>query len=163
MSYDIINSNGAAEKLAARLSGKNQDMEAALQAVRRSDFADDETYLAAATKTYLERNTPEYQKAYAAIQAEYTEQQEAARRKRDSERYANIKASVKLDEMEMAEVEKNAREAAGRDLAAGRISYGGMGAAIQKYADKLTAEAKESKAGRIMLNETIRASWHGER
>lgn len=61
-------------------NGTQIDAAAALDAVRRDDFPDDESYLRAATKLQLERSTPEYRRAYAAITAEYRRRQEATRR-----------------------------------------------------------------------------------
>jgi hypothetical protein len=43
-------------------NGTQIDAAAALDAVRRDDFPDDESYLRAATKLQLERSTPEYRR-----------------------------------------------------------------------------------------------------
>lgn len=56
------------------------DAAAALDAVSREDFPDDESYLRAATKIQLERSTPEYRRTYASLAAEYRRRQEARRR-----------------------------------------------------------------------------------
>lgn len=56
------------------------DAAAALDAVSRDDFPDDESYLRAATKIQIERSTPEYRRAYAYLAAEYRRRKEAQRR-----------------------------------------------------------------------------------
>lgn len=63
---------------------------------------------------------------------------------------------MQLDSVELGNVEKRAREAAQRDLAAKRINVAGVGAAIEKYAAQFEKEERESKIGRVMINELIR-------
>jgi hypothetical protein len=128
----------------------------ALDAVNRDDFPDDESYLRAATKIQLERSTPEYQRAYASLAAEYSKRQEEKQRAANEARYKELSRTVQLDSVELGNVEKKAREAAQRDLAAKRIDLSGVGAAIEKYAAQFEKEERESKIGRVMLNELIR-------
>lgn len=141
------------EAITERLTGGSFN---ALDAVNRDDFPDDESYLRAATKIQLERSTPEYQRAYASLAAEYSKRQEAKQRAANKERYEELSRTVKLDSVELGNVEKKAREAAQRDLAAQRINVAGVGAAIEKYAAQFEKEERESKIGRVMLNELIR-------
>lgn len=141
------------EAIAQRLTGGNFN---ALDAVSREDFPDDESYLRAATKIQLERSTPEYQRAYASLAAEYSKRQEEKQRAANEERYKELSRTVQLDSVELGNVEKKAREAAQRDLAAKRITVAGMGAAIEKYAAQFEEDERKSKIGRVMINELIR-------
>lgn len=141
------------EAITQRLTGGNFN---ALDAVSREDFPDDESYLRAATKIQLERSTPEYQRAYASLAAEYSKRQEEKQRAANEERYKELSRTVQLDSVEMGKVEAKAREAAQRDLAAHRITVAGMGAAIEKYAAQFEEDERKSKIGRVMINEVIR-------
>lgn len=141
------------EAITQRLTGGNFN---ALDAVSREDFPDDESYLRAATKIQLERSTPEYQRAYASLAAEYSKRQEEKQRAANEERYKELSRTVQLDSVEMGKVEAKAREAAQRDLAAHRITVAGMGAAIEKYAAQFEEDERKSKIGRVMINELIR-------
>ncbi len=157
MAYDIITGTSTAEKLASRLNGQT-DTKAALNMVKREDFPDDTSYLTAATKAYLERSDPAFAKAYSSIAAEYQKQTEEQQIARNRERYAELSKTVQLDDFERKEVERQARAAAERDLAAKRITLDGMGKAIAAHAEKFTAKAKEEKIGRVMMNEQLRAA-----
>lgn len=157
MSHDVITGTSTREKFTARLSG-SIDTKAALDAVSRSDYPDDESYLTAATKAYLERSDPAFSKAYTALASEYQQQREAEQQAANKARYDELKKSVTLDSFESGEVERQARAAAERDLAAKRVTLDGMGKAIQNHAQSLTNEAKERKIGRLMMNEQIRAA-----
>ena len=141
------------EAFTQRMTG---DSFSALDVVNREDFPDDESYLRAATKIQLERSTPEYQRAYASLAAEYSKRQEEKQREANKKRYEELSRDVRLDSVEMGKVEAKAREAAQRDLAAQRITVAGMGAAIEKYAAQFEKEERESKIGRVMINEMIR-------
>lgn len=143
---------------ATRLSGDEFTAEAALDALDRSDYADDDAYLDAAAKALLERSSPEYQRARAAATAAYQRKQEATRRAEQETRYKELCNSTKLDSVELGNVDKKAREAAQLDLAAKRITFSDMGATIEKYAEKFQKEALRNKLSRIMMNETILAA-----
>lgn len=143
------------DTFAQRITGGGFNVNA-LDAVNRDDFPDDESYLRAATKVQLERSTPEYQQAYASLAAEYSKRQEEKQREANKKRYEELARDVRLDSVEMGKVEKKAREAAQRDLAAKRINVADVGAAIEKYAAQFEKEERESKIGRVMLNELIR-------
>lgn len=132
---------------ATRLSGDEFTAEAALDALDRSDYADDDAYL-----------DPEYQRARAAATAAYQRKQEATRRAEQETRYKELCNSTKLDSVELGNVDKKAREAAQLDLAAKRITFSDMGATIEKYAEKFQKEALRNKLSRIMMNETILAA-----
>lgn len=140
---------------AQRMTGGIVDVNA-LDAVNRDDFPDDESYLRAATKVQLERSTPEYQRAYASLAAEYSKRQEEKQREANKKRYEELARDVRLDSVEMGKVEAKAREAAQRDLAAKRINLSGVGAAIEKYAAQFEEDERKSKIGRVMINELIR-------
>ena len=141
------------EAITQRLTGGNFN---ALDAVSREDFPDDESYLRAATKIQLERSTPEYQRAYASLAAEYSKRQEEKQRAANEARYKELSRTVQLDSVELSNVDKKAREAAQKDLAAGRIAVADVGKAIDEYGKRFEKEARESKIGRVMLNELIR-------
>lgn len=143
------------DTFAQRITGGAVNVNA-LDAVNRDDFPDDESYLRAATKVQLERSTPEYQRAYASLAAEYSKRQEEKQREANKKRYEELARDVRLDSVEMGKVEAKAREAAQRDLAAKRITVAGMGAAIEKYAAQFEDDERKSKIGRVMINELIR-------
>ncbi len=151
--------NSTREAFATRLSGDEFSAEAALDALNRSDFNDFtgvDAYLDAAAKALLERSSPEYQRARAAVTAAYQRRQEAEQRAAQDTRYRELSGTTKLDSVELGNVDKRAREAAQRDLAAKRITFSDMGATIEKYAEKFQKEALKSKISRIMMNEAIR-------
>lgn len=141
------------EVFTQRLTG---DAFNALDAVNRDDFPDDESYLRAATKVQLERSTPEYQRAYASLAAEYQKRQEVKQKEANEARYKELSRTVQLDSVELSNVDKKAREAAQKDLAAGRIAVADVGKAIDEYGKRFEKEARESKIGRVMINEMIR-------
>ena len=132
------------------------DSFSALDVVNREDFPDDESYLRAATKIQLERSTPEYQRAYASLAAEYQKRQEVKQKEANEARYKELSRTVQLDSVELSNVDKKAREAAQKDLAAGRIAVADVGKAIDEYGKRFEKEARESKIGRVMINEMIR-------
>lgn len=144
------------EAFAERLGDAELTTEGALGALNRSDYTDDDAYLDAATKNLLERSSPEYQRARAAVTAAYQRKQEAEQRAAQEARYKELSSTTKLDSVELGNVDKKAREAAQRDLAAKRITFSDMGATIEKYAEKLQKEALKNKISRIMMNEAIR-------
>ena len=133
------------EAFAQRLNGGAYSVSDALDAVSRDDFPDDAAYLNAVAKIQLERSSPEYQRAYTKAA------QEA--------RYKELSRTVELDSVELSNVDKKAREAAQRDLAAKRITVADLGKAIEAYGERFHKEAKESKIGRVMINELIRSAY----
>nr|DAG28382.1 MAG TPA: hypothetical protein [Caudoviricetes sp.] len=141
------------EAFTQRMTG---DSFSALDVVNREDFPDDESYLRAATKIQLERSTPEYQRAYASLAAEYQKRQEVKQKEANEARYKELSRTVQLDSVELSNVDKKAREAAQKDLAAGRIAVADVGKAIDEYGKRFEKEARESKIGRVMINEMIR-------
>jgi BMFP domain-containing protein YqiC len=112
------------EAFTQRMTG---DSFSALDVVNREDFPDDESYLRAATKIQLERSTPEYQRAYASLAAEYQKRQEVKQKEANEARYKELSRTVQLDSVELSNVDKKAREAAQKDLAAGRIAVADVG------------------------------------
>lgn len=147
------------EAFARKISGDGTfTVSDALDAVSRDDFPDDTSYLAAVAKIQLERSSPEYQRAYTAAAAEYRRRQEAKQKTAQDARYKELSRTVELDSAELSDVDKKAREAAQRDLAAKRITVADVGKAIDTYGERFRKEARESKIGRIMINEMIRGS-----
>lgn len=114
------------DTFAQRMTGGGFNVNA-LDAVNRDDFPDDESYLRAATKVQLERSTPEYQRAYASLAAEYSKRQEEKQREANKKRYEELSRDVRLDSVEMGKVEAKAREAAQRDLARAKNHRRGYG------------------------------------
>lgn len=146
------------EAFAQRLNGGAYSVSDALDAVSRDDFPDDAAYLNAVAKIQLERSSPEYQRAYTAAAAEYQRRQEAKQKAAQEARYKELSRTVELDSVELSNVDKKAREAAQRDLAAKRITVADLGKAIEAYGERFHKEARESKIGRVMINEMIRNS-----
>lgn len=112
---NIINSKDTRAEFAKRLSG---NQESALDALNRADYASDEDYLDACAKLHLERNSPEYVAAYRKVSAEYQQRRDQEQRAAQQARYNELSKTVTLDYMDRKNVERKAREAAQRDLAA---------------------------------------------
>lgn len=147
------------EAFAQRLNGGAYSVSDALDAVSRDDFPDDAAYLNAVAKIQLERSSPEYQRAYTAAAAEYQRRQEAKQKAAQEARYKELSRTVELDSVELSNVDKKAREAAQRDLAAKRITVADLGKAIEAYGERFGKEARESKIGRVMINEMLRGAY----
>lgn len=128
----------------------------------RSDFKTDEEYLHAVTELSLRNHSPEYRETYRRIRREYLAQQEAAQAAAAEQKHQEeIKTAIRncvLSPDEQKVVDDEARRRAQADLAAGKISFQQMGASVEKYAEKLTAEAKEMTVHNADINRQIRAA-----
>lgn len=134
----------------------------ATEKLSRSSFSSDEEYIHACTELSLRNHSPEYRQEYERLRRQYTGQLEAERQdqeeqKRRQELAQAIKDCVLRPE-EQQRVDDEARSRAQADLAAGRISYQQLGAAVAGYAERLTQEKKESKVHSADLNRQIRAA-----
>ena len=131
------------------------DKPSALDEVNRSDYATDEEYLDAATRRELEKDSA-YMQTRRRLEGELRERREAEERAAQAEEYKALRATVKLDQVDRENVEREARRMAERDLAESRISTDQMGATIARYADELSERAKDDKAGRMQMNALLR-------
>lgn len=132
------------------------DQPSAFDLVDRRKYADDESYLDAVIKADMERNNPEYQAARRRLKAEYRQRQEMEQRTEREASYKRIRAEVQLADLDRREIDAEAANLARRDLAAGRISASGLGAAIEQYAEKLTEKRKDTKASSQLINAMLR-------
>lgn len=134
----------------------------ALEKLSRSDFGSDEEFYNAVAELSVRNNSPEYREAYRKIRREYTAQkkaeEEAAAEQKHQEEIAQAIKGCVLRPEEQQKVDNQAREMAQNDLAAGRISFQEMGAAVARYAEQLTAEAKERKVHTADINKRLRAA-----
>lgn len=127
-----------------------------LDTLDRAQFSSDEAYLDAATKMTLERRNPEYAEIRKRLKRELEERQEKETRAAQSEEYKRIRSGVKLDGLDVRNIDTEAAELARRDLAAGRISASGLGKAIEQYAAQLTEKRKDERARNQMMNQFFR-------
>lgn len=153
MDMRIETRESTAAKFADKL-GLNEP--SAFDLVDRSKYADDESYLDAVIKADMERNNPEYQAARRRLKAEYRERIEQQQRTEQEAAYKQIRSTVQLDDLDRREIDAEAAEMAKRDLAAGRISASGLGAAIANYAKDLTEKRKDTRASNQLFNAMLR-------
>lgn len=104
----------------------------------------------------MAQSNPEYQEAQRKIRAEYMAMQEKKRSEDNERAYREIRSEVKLDSVDVNEIDAQAAELAKRDLAAGRISASGLGEAIIQHAKALTEKRKDTKASNQVLNAMLR-------
>lgn len=97
----------------------------------------------------MRNRSPEYRAEYTRIRREFNAQKEAeAQAAADKAHQAQIEQAIRdcvLRPEEQSKVDERARELAQSDLAAGKIAYSQMGAAVERYASLLTEEAKTNK------------------
>lgn len=141
------------QQIAAKLG---LDQPSPFDLVDRSKYPDDETYLNAVVAAKMAQNNPEYQEAQRKIRAEYMAMQEQ-KRSEDNERvYKEIRSDVKLDSVDVNEINAKAAELAKRDLAAGKIGASDLGTAIVQHAQELTEKRKDTKASNQLFNAMLR-------
>lgn len=153
MDMKIETTESTREKIAEKM-GLNQP--SVFDLVDRRKYASDESYLDAVIKADIERNNPEYQAARRRLKAEYRQRQEMEQAAAREASYKRIRAEVQLADLDRREIDAEAAEMARRDLAAGRISASGLGAAIEQYAEKLTEKRKDTKASNQLINAMLR-------
>lgn len=137
------------------------DCPSVLDSMKRENFNSDEEFLDAATKAELERQSPEYREIRSRLERELNQRREREAKKAEAERYAAIRSTAKLNELDQKNIDARAQELAKRDLAANRINVSGLAAAIMQHAEKLTEECLNEKAASQMMNENIRQSLRG--
>ncbi len=141
------------QKIATKLG---LDQPSPFDLVDRSKFADDESYLNAVIAAKMAQNNPEYQEAQRKIRAEFLEREERKRDEAREEAYKKIRAEIKLDSVDVNEINAKAAELAKRDLAAGKINASDLGTAIVQHAQELTEKRKDTKASNKVLNAMLR-------
>ena len=140
-------------KIAAKLG---LDQPSVWDAVDRSKFPDDESYLDAVVSEQMKRSDPKYMEARRKLSMEYAQRREKAQLEENEKAYKEIRSAVKLDSVDLQEIDAQAANLAKRDLAAGRIGASGLGAAIENYARELTEKRKDSKASNQLFNAMLR-------
>ena len=153
MEMSIESRERTAQKFAAMMG---LDQPSGLDLVQGQHFANDDELLDAATRLQMERETPAYQQTRRQLAAQLREQREREQREADSKRYAEIRSAVQLFDQDRREIDAEAADMARRDLAAGRISASGLGAAIEKYAAELTEKRKDERASNTLFNSMLR-------
>lgn len=128
----------------------------ALDVVDRNQYADEDSYLDAVALETMRRNNPEFAAARRTAAARYRERQAAAERERQRQEYGRLRASVKLDSVEAQAIDRRAREMAGADVMARRISAADLSESIEKHKKALTEQKKDSKAAAQQMNNLIR-------
>ena len=147
-------SNESIKAKAARAFGMDQPH--VFDTLRRVDFANDDAYLDAAVTAEMQRSSPEYQAIRRRLARELDERREKDTRAAQNETYKAIRGTIKLDDIDVKNIDNEAADLARRDLAAGRIRASDLGAQIEKYAGELTEKRKDSRAAAKMFNDMIR-------
>lgn len=131
------------------------DRGSVLDEVDRGSYGSDDEYLDECTRRELERNSA-FLQTRRRLEGELRERQEAQERAEQAEQYRTLRATVKLAPVDVANVEREARRLAERDLAERRITLADLGGAISRYAEKLTERAKDDRAQNLQMNALIR-------
>ena len=131
------------------------------EVIKRSDYKTEGAYLMALADYEAKMQSPEFRHAMEKVITR--QRQEAAAQAQEEQRkhYAEIRKGLKLDSFERANVDRQAREQAQADFAAGKISAKEIGSAAENYAAGLEKAALDQKANNIQTNDFIRASWRG--
>ncbi|MCD8116868.1 MAG: hypothetical protein LUE21_07100 [Oscillospiraceae bacterium] len=140
------------EKLAVALTGAEPDI---FEVVHRGDYDTEDSYIDALTSEKLRRSAPDYAETRRMITRQLQERDEARQRKEQAAEYSKIRASVKLDSFETQAIDRRAREMAGADVMARRISAADLSEAIEKHKKALTEQKKDSKAAGIQFNNMV--------
>lgn len=126
--------------------------------VDSTKYSDVESYIDAVARAEMELRNPEFRAARQRVKAQYREKLEREQREKQETAYKEIRSTVQLDSVDIKEIDAQAAELAKRDLAAGRISASGLGSAIAKYSEQLTAQRKDSKASNQLFNSMLRGT-----
>ena len=140
-------------KLSERL-GLNQ--ESIFDLLNRADFDSDDAYLDALTKLEMERRSPEYREIRRQLAGAYEAMNEEKVRQQQNEDFQRFRAAVQLDHLDKKNIDTEARRLAEADLAAGKISAGGMGAAIMEHSKALEGQKLDQKAANAQMNAMFR-------
>lgn len=141
------------EKVFEKMSGNTKR---ALDVLNRSDYANEEAYIDACVAYDMQRNSPEYRAIRREVESENRKRKEAAQAEAQAAAYKEIRASVALSGLDQREIDTKATEMARRDLAAGRIGTGDLGKTIERYAQKLGEERKDTLASNALFNKMLR-------
>ena len=149
------------ERLAAALGvGGNP---AAMDVLKRSDFASDGEYIQACVDWEMKHNDP----ARAELTRKYTRalqeqrEQEAARKQAEHEK--EVYDNMKLTAAEAARVDATATEATVQALKDGRITHDDFTQARERAVEKLTERTLREKTGQALFNEQIREMYQATR
>lgn len=146
--------NDRDKKRAAARLGFN--VPSASDLVKREDFKTEREYLAALADTAFKLNDPVVKTTLRKAGIERDERDEKEERFRQREEYEKIKKSIKIDSCDLDRAEREARQRANNDLAAGKISYGQLGATIATYTDAIVEKCKDQKASSAQINAMFR-------
>ena len=141
------------DKISKRL-GLTQD--SVFELLHRDDFDSDSAYLDALTKLELERRSPEYREIRRQLAGAYEKYNEEKVRQQQREDYQRFRDTVQLDSLDRKEIDAEARRLAETDVANGKISAGGLGAAIVKHTEALEAKRLDRKAADAQMNAMLR-------
>lgn len=132
------------------------ELDEAFKNVRKKDYLTESAYIDAVTEYHLQHSSPEYNKAYNTVKAEYERRKNENQEINRTERYTELRGSTKLESWESAKIDEEARKLADNDIANGRIGASGYAKAVKSHAEKLSKEAKENKAASSLMNDIFR-------
>ncbi len=132
-----------------------------LDLVAGQHFTDDDALLDAATRAEMERSSPEYKAIRARLTRELEAKRDRERRAQYTRAFEETLSTTNLNDFEQKQVDERSLEMAQRDLAAGRIFSRDVGKRAAEYAEKLSDEAKRTKASNSAFNSLIRAAMRG--
>ena len=138
------------------------DAPSASELIKREDFKDERSYLAALADMAAKLENPAVKDAIRKAGRESVDIDVEAERNRQRDEFGKIRKSVKLTERDEQEINSEAARLARADLAAGKITYGDVGGSIEKYAAELTNKKLDSKAAGYQFNMALRGQRLGE-
>ena len=150
---ELQNRDSIRQKAAAALGFNQPNPE---DVIHREDYGSDAEYAVALARMTQTMNTPEYRAAARKVGVTAQNRTEEDERAEQRKEYAEIRKTVKLDSVELEQIDREALQLARQQLADGKIAYSQLGETVEQIAKQLTEKAKDRKAGNIQLNAAFR-------
>lgn len=137
----------------------------ALEAIKRSDYKDDDSYIEALA--VYEYETTNVDPRLAALRRKYSrlvyEENEAKRQAAQEAAYEKVRENTRLDYTEQKTVEKAAADEATRLLKAGRIEAKDLAKTAADLQKQMEDKAIRSKAGGTFFNQLMRQEYQAQK
>lgn len=137
----------------------------ALEAIKRSDYKDDDSYIEALA--VYEYETTNVDPRLAALRRKYSrlvyEENEAKRQAAQEAAYEKVRENTRLDYGEQEAVEKAAADEATRLLKAGRIEAKDLAKTAADLQKQMEDKAIRSKAGGTFFNQLMRQEYQAQK
>ena len=124
--------------------------------IHREDYDSDAEYAVALARMTQTMSTPEYRSAARKVGVKAQVKTEEEERTIQRKEYAEIRKTVTLNDYELEQIDREAKEMAREELATGKISAHQLGATIEQFANHLTKERKNQKAANQQINAMFR-------